>query len=415
MINNRRSILVALASAGALLACAPAALASSQPAKPATAATAASLTTVPAPAATATSKTAPTATAAVSTPSSRRPWSRRPRRRRYRGRRTDGRDAADHADHADHDGDQAHDADRDGDQADHSDDDGDQADHSDDDGDQADQPGDSGDSDETGEQAHDATTTATKPTTPTTTATKPTTPTTTVTKPTTPTTTVSKPTTPTTTGRPATVVRPGAPTKVASINASESDQSRATPGAGARTTNTGAVFVAPQQSCSATSYSQPFARWGDSAAYELAPDGAFTTTGWTLAGGAALVAGGNPDATAATAGARSALIPAGATITSPSICLSTSDPALRFFIQGSGVVQAQIVRNGVVVSSGVVAGGSRWAPSPSVITGSSLLGLTPGGTVEVNVRITGLAGDPRIDDIWIDPGTAADDPPGRRR
>jgi hypothetical protein len=165
----------------------------------------------------------------------------------------------------------------------------------------------------------------------------------------------------------------------------------------------GAVFVAPQQSCAAASYSQPFARWGDSSVYELAPDGAFTTAGWALAGGAAVVGGGSPYAPAAAANTRSALIPAGGTITSPSICLNTSDPALRFFIQGSGVVQAQIVRNGVVMSSGVAVAGSRWAPSSAVMTGSSLLGLTPGGTVVVNVRITGLVGDPRIDDVWIDP------------
>jgi hypothetical protein len=38
-----------------------------------------------------------------------------------------------------------------------------------------------------------------------------------------------------------------------------------------------------------------------------------------------------------------------------------------------------------------------------MVTESALLGLLSGGTAQVSLQVTALAGKPRIDDVFIDP------------
>jgi hypothetical protein len=78
-------------------------------------------------------------------------------------------------------------------------------------------------------------------------------------------------------------------------------------------------------------------------------------------------------------------------------------PTIRFFIAGSGLVAVNIVDGDLVIPAGVAVAGGEWSPSPVMLTSSAVLGALSGGTAEVSLSFTGLAGNPRIDDVFIDP------------
>jgi hypothetical protein len=161
--------------------------------------------------------------------------------------------------------------------------------------------------------------------------------------------------------------------------------------------------VKQQQTCAPAPLSHPFARWGDNSSYHLAPGGDFLSQSWTLKAGARFVPGGAPATAAGVSTSTSVLLPASGSVTSPLMCLDATEPTMRFFIEGTGDVVAQIVDNGIPVVARIVPAGVRWLPSPLIETAASQLGLLSGGTAQVSVRITGLSGAPRVDDIFIDP------------
>jgi hypothetical protein len=156
-------------------------------------------------------------------------------------------------------------------------------------------------------------------------------------------------------------------------------------------------------SCPTAPESQPFAPWGDSASYELAPGGDFESSDWALDGGAELVAGSEPFAATGSLGAQSLSLPTGASATSPFMCLDGSTPTLRFFTDGGGSLRVAIQTGSVTIPVGVVTASSTWAPSPIVLTGATLLGALNGGTVSARIVISALKGDPRVDDVFVDP------------
>jgi hypothetical protein len=159
----------------------------------------------------------------------------------------------------------------------------------------------------------------------------------------------------------------------------------------------------PNQSCPASAVSQPFSQWGDQSSYELTPGGDFESSSWTLQGGAAQVPGSEPYAATGSQGASSLSLSAGGSATSPPICLDASEPTLRFFIGGSGLVLVQMVAGGVTIPVGVAYGNGNWQPSPVVLTGSRLLGFLSGGSAQASIRVTALSGQPQVDDVFIDP------------
>jgi hypothetical protein len=159
----------------------------------------------------------------------------------------------------------------------------------------------------------------------------------------------------------------------------------------------------PLSSCPAAGVSQPFAAWGDSASYELAPGGDFESAGWGLERGAALASGSEPFAATGSLGTQSLSLPAGADATSPSFCVDAGKPTLRLFTSGGGLLAVEIQTGGLTIPVGVVSASSAWAPSPILLSGGTLLGPLGGGTVQARVRISALTGDPRIDDVFVDP------------
>jgi hypothetical protein len=161
--------------------------------------------------------------------------------------------------------------------------------------------------------------------------------------------------------------------------------------------------AAASNACPPTAVSQPFSAWGDTASYALAPGGDFESSAWGLDGGAALAAGSEPFAASGVLGAQSLSLPAGAEATSRSMCLDAGRPTLRLFASGGGVVEVEMLVGSVPVPVGVVAAPSTWAPSPILLTGGSLLGPLSGGSVSARIRISARSGDPRIDDVFVDP------------
>ena len=164
-------------------------------------------------------------------------------------------------------------------------------------------------------------------------------------------------------------------------------------------------------SCGATS--QPFLQFGDANDYCALSNNDFESggSGWTLAGGASVVAGNEPWYVAGPGSHALDLAP-GATATSPSVPISLLDPYFRMFARSAGAdgdLQVQVVFHGLLgnltglLNVGEFAPGDYgdWSPSQLV---PSLLAL-PLGTTSAQVRFTSLAssGDWQVDDVFVDP------------
>ena len=151
--------------------------------------------------------------------------------------------------------------------------------------------------------------------------------------------------------------------------------------------------------------SQPFSAFGDSATYFPVANGGFEsgTGGWTLAGGAAVLPGGDPFI-AGSAGF-SLDLPAGASATTPASCVDLGSPTLRFFTRGTGAtVIVSVLVGPLAVPVGIIRPSGAWAPSPALLYLTNVLGiLSPTGTVSAAFRFDALGGDARIDDVLLAP------------
>jgi hypothetical protein len=155
--------------------------------------------------------------------------------------------------------------------------------------------------------------------------------------------------------------------------------------------------------CNLSPLSQPFAPWLDPASYELAPGGDFENSSWTLTGGAARVPGSEPFAATDALGSWSLSLPAGATAQSPATCVDAAYPTVRMFVAGTGAVAVSVVYGDTVIPAGVAVAAGGWSPSPVSLTSAALVALTSDGSAQVSLRLTTLAGDVRVDDVFIDP------------
>jgi hypothetical protein len=154
--------------------------------------------------------------------------------------------------------------------------------------------------------------------------------------------------------------------------------------------------------CNSSALSQPFFPWADPSSYELAPGGDFESPVWIADGGARLVSGGDPYSASGSA-RTSLLLPAGASAQSPPTCVDAAYPTIRFFIAGTGTVAVEVIADGLVIPSGIAVATGQWVPTPIMVTGAAALGALSGGTASVSLRLIALSGDPRVDDVYIDP------------
>lgn len=155
--------------------------------------------------------------------------------------------------------------------------------------------------------------------------------------------------------------------------------------------------------CNTSALSQPFLPWSDAASYELSPGGDFESSAWTLTNGAQIVSGSEPYAATGTPGSSSLSLPAGSSAESPLTCVDAAYPTVRMFIAGTGLVAVSVVDGGLDIPAGLAIASGGWEPSSLMLTEAPLLGLLSGGTAQVSLQVTALAGNPRIDDVFIDP------------
>jgi len=156
--------------------------------------------------------------------------------------------------------------------------------------------------------------------------------------------------------------------------------------------------------------STPFAAWSDYADYAFAPDGGFESggSGWSLGGGARAASGNESFYVHNSTDKTSLSLPAGASATSPGMCISLLSSKMRFVARGDSgsKVKVQIVYRGLLSSVlGVLDGGtysvdSGWKPSPEI---GMLGGVLPLLTSSVSFRFTAVGGDAVIDDVYLDP------------
>jgi hypothetical protein len=164
-----------------------------------------------------------------------------------------------------------------------------------------------------------------------------------------------------------------------------------------------ALVTGKADACSGRVLSQPFAQWRDSATYFPAPGGTFESgaPGWTLSGGAAVQAGGNTFLS----GGSSLALPAGASATTPSICVDLGSPTVRAFSNASrGTVVVSVIAAGLTLQIGSISAQGSWQPSPAMYFLTNTLAiLSPTGTTTASFRFTAVGGDAKIDDVFVDP------------
>jgi hypothetical protein len=166
-----------------------------------------------------------------------------------------------------------------------------------------------------------------------------------------------------------------------------------------------------QAACSYPEAEQVFAPWKDKGCYQLAPDGGLAEggNGWTLEGGAELVA--DPDARTHDGAQEETAVslPFGSSATSPPVCVDPTTPDFRFMMRNVGdkggklrvtVTYENTVKVTKARNADVHADKNEWLPTPP-------LKLETEGEAERVARITFTAKDPKstylVDDLYVDP------------
>jgi hypothetical protein len=152
--------------------------------------------------------------------------------------------------------------------------------------------------------------------------------------------------------------------------------------------------------------SRPFAPWGDSASYFLAPNGDFSAAaaGWQ---GGELVSDSSP-----LSGGGALHLSDGDRATSPGVCVGLDTPTVRFLARNAGdpggalhvdVRFETLLGLTLTLPIGNVRSNGAWAPSPALPIVANLLGLLGGSHTPVAFRFTAQGGDWLIDDVYVDP------------
>lgn len=179
-----------------------------------------------------------------------------------------------------------------------------------------------------------------------------------------------------------------------------------------------AVLALPAAAHASGCPEQPLERtflpWLDPAWYTAAPDGGFEAgaAGWTLAGGAAVVAGNEPFLVGGRDDSRSLALPPGAVATTPAVCIGVEHPTLRFFARNAGsatsalsvsVVFRDLLGVRRTLPVGLVAASHDWAPTPVVPVVVNLLSLLGDQQVAFRFAAPDDGGEWAIDDVYVDP------------
>jgi len=162
--------------------------------------------------------------------------------------------------------------------------------------------------------------------------------------------------------------------------------------------------------CAGDTASPVFSQFLDPFQYVRVADGGFEAggAGWTLAGGAGVVAGNETYAVGGPGG-RSLRIPAGGSAISPATCVGIGSPTLRFLARSSGLLPLQVsVRvTGTSLWLPVVVpvlATASWQPTlPLPFLANALALPTSTGTTSVQFRFDAVGAAWSVDDVYVDP------------
>jgi hypothetical protein len=163
--------------------------------------------------------------------------------------------------------------------------------------------------------------------------------------------------------------------------------------------------------CAARSFSTIFSAFGDTALYTLIPGGDLEAgaVGWALGAGATVAPGSSSIRLGSRLGARSLELSAGATATTPAICVERGYPSFRFvarsLVAGRGSLRVEVIYgpDRTVKAAGTYAPSIGWAPSPVLKLQEGLFDVKAGSSGEVRFRFTASGGTVRVDDVYVDP------------
>jgi hypothetical protein len=171
-----------------------------------------------------------------------------------------------------------------------------------------------------------------------------------------------------------------------------------------------ALLTPTPTDCGTPDVDQVFAPWKDRANYFVAPGGDFESgaKGWTLSGGAKIVADQEPWDVGGTDGSRALELPAGATAVSPVVCMGLEEPTIRMFARSTGALKVSAtVKTNIGLNLTLPLGldtGAAWAPGAIHPVVFNTAGL--GQKVPVQIVLSGSSGTSRVDDLYVDPWRA---------
>jgi len=167
-----------------------------------------------------------------------------------------------------------------------------------------------------------------------------------------------------------------------------------------------------QAACSYPDATQVFAPWKDKGYYQLAPEGGLEAggSGWSLEGGAQLVADDGERLHEGEQEETAVLLPFGGSATSPPVCVDDTTPNFRVMIRNLGAKDAKLRVTVTYEGTGKPVKAKNndihsdtednWMPSPS-------LKLETDKEEERIARITFTGKDPKtnylVDDLYVDP------------
>jgi hypothetical protein len=171
------------------------------------------------------------------------------------------------------------------------------------------------------------------------------------------------------------------------------------------------ILTTSATDCNDGALTQPFARYGDDASYKTVATFEDGVAGWTLTGGAKVVAGNETAHVSGADDSQSLSLPVGSTATTPPVCVGLAEPTLRFFAKrDSGLLSSVVVSVQVQTSLGVwvplplgVDLGGAWHPSGRMLILANLLPLLPPDRTAVRFTFAPLLGSYQIDDVYVDP------------
>ena len=162
--------------------------------------------------------------------------------------------------------------------------------------------------------------------------------------------------------------------------------------------------------------SQPFAQFGDNAAYTPVPGGNFEAGGipWALTGGAHVTSGNESYYAGGTGNSQSLSLPTGSSATSPASCTDIYHPTVRLFVRNTGSPSSRLTVQAIyptllgigTTTLGHVTATSTWAPTTadSLFLNNLLATLSLNRTsIAFRFVPADSTGNWSIDDVYLDP------------